>query len=125
MFGRRTSNASSGIGSGVDVGDVAAAQGGSGSGSSDSDWPDDMSDKESLQSWAKEQQEKEEDDDGLISSKEQQDLRKWFLVITLLLLLLGVGVSVATFYYLNGQQQNTFQRAVSFVQIPSDTLLFL
>ncbi|CAB9516323.1 Receptor-type guanylate cyclase gcy [Seminavis robusta] len=82
------------------------------SASSDSDWPDDMSDKESLQSWAKDtQKQEEEDDEDLFGTKEEHNLKRWFIVVTVLLLFLAIGVSVFTYWYLSTQEQDTFERA--------------
>ena len=86
----------------------------SGDSSSSSDWPDDASDKESLQSWAKEQQEKEkEDDNDLFAVKEEQQLRRWFIVIIIGLVLVGVGGCLFMYYYLAGQEQDAFESSVS------------
>jgi hypothetical protein len=122
MFGRRSSHDSSkggGYKATTEPASAAAVDFGYGEvahedGSSDSDWPDDMSDKESLQSWAKEQKEKEAEDDHEMSAiKEEQHLRRWFLAVPVVLLLVGVGVSLFTFYYLSGNEQKNFERAVS------------
>jgi hypothetical protein len=119
MFGRRSSHDSSKGGGYKANAAPAAVDFGYGEvhnqdGSSDSDWPDDMSDKESLQSWAKEQKEKEAEDDlEMFAAKEEQHLRRWFLTIPVLLLTVGVGVSLFAFYYLMGQEQKNFERAVS------------
>ena len=114
LSGRRTSLASQG--SGIPAGSIGGGLSVESGGyeSSSSDWPDDASDKESLQSWAKEQQEKEaEDEDDLFASKEEQHLRRWFIVISFALMIVGVCVSVFTYYYLVGQEQDNFEIGVS------------
>lgn len=86
--------------------------------SSSSDWPDDASasDRESIQSWASKQQEKEaEDSDDLFGTKEEQHMRRWFIVVTLGLSIMGVLVSVYTYYYLLGHQEENFESGVSII----------
>ena len=111
---RRASNNSQGSGIPGGSSSVGPSVGSIGYDSSSSDWPDDASDKESLQSWAKEQQEKEaEDEADLFATKEEQHLRRWFIVITFALMIVGVCVCVFTYYYLTGQEDENFELGVS------------
>ena len=114
LTGRRGSLASQG--SGLPAGSISVGHSVESGGyeSSSSDWPDDASDKESLQSWASKQQEKEaEDADDLFATKEEEHMRKWFIVITLTLVGVGIGVSVFTYYYLIGKEEENFKIGVS------------
>lgn len=114
-FGRRISIDHQ-LGSGIPGGSHASVGPSIGSAfdSDSSSWPDDGSDKESLQSWAKEQQEKEaEDEDDLSAAKEEKHLRRWFIVITFALMIVGVLVSVFTYYYLSGEEEENFEIGVS------------
>ena len=83
------------------------------SGSDESSWPSDASDKESLQSWKKHNKD-EDDDDMQLAAKEEQEARRWFLMVTALMVLAGIGITVYTYFYLTGKEEDEFERTVSF-----------
>ena len=83
------------------------------SSSSSSDWQGDASDKESLQSWAKEAQAKEEENDvDLFAKKEGKRLRLRFLFVAIGFILVGVGLCIFTYLYLTGQERDDFESSV-------------
>jgi hypothetical protein len=100
---RRNSNETGGAESGLGYGELS---------SDESSWPSDASDKESLQSW-KHKHDTEDDEEMERAAKEEEGVRRWFLVVTALMVLAGTGITVYTFFYLKGQEEDEFVRTVS------------